>query len=119
MPRYLFLAIVAFAAIAGLPWLIWEGFRGRFESVWWLMGLSLIVWAPLSFFSGIGVALKIIKVGSRKGTHEIRAKSDNGATPQARLIVCPCCHLETEALEQCVWCAALLSGGGVNAKQLR
>ena len=115
MLRYLFSAMVAFAAIAGVPWLIWEGARGRFESVWWLMGLSFYVWAPLSFFGGIGVALKIIKVGARRCASEVVAENNNGATPKTGLVVCPSCHLETEALDECVWCAARLSGGGVNA----
>lgn len=115
MPRYLFSALVAFAAIAGGPWLVWEGARGRFEAVWWLMGISFYVWAPLSFFGGIGVALKIVKVGARKSAREVVAENNNEVTPQARLVVCPSCHLETEALDKCVWCAARLSSGGVNA----
>ena len=115
MPRYLFSAIVAFAAIAGGPWLIWEGARGRVEAVWWLMGLSFYLWAPLSFLGGIGVAFKIIKVGARKSASDVATEDDNGVTPKAGLVVCPSCHLETEALDECVWCAARLSGGGVNA----
>lgn len=61
--RWIF-ATVIFAALAYLPWYYWEaaqlvmngeapkGTMGIYEnnarSIWWLMGLGMIIWVPLS-----------------------------------------------------------------------
>jgi hypothetical protein len=66
----LFLIVTVFVCIAGFPWLYWEAARvvmrneapiylawlvskDTASGMWWLMGLTLWLWAP--FFLGLGV----------------------------------------------------------------
>ncbi|MBG9390103.1 hypothetical protein [Caenimonas aquaedulcis] len=77
------LAVVLFAAIVGFPWVYWEAARmvmrdeapaslawlvskRHAESVWWGMGLSFIVWAPLSVMLGGAVGFFFLKLGFSK-----------------------------------------------------
>jgi hypothetical protein len=46
------LAAVIFLVICSVPFFIWEWARESSPSLWWVMGLSLIVWLPLTIWLG-------------------------------------------------------------------
>ena len=50
--RY-FLATMIFLVVCSVPFFVWEWSREASPSLWWIMGLTLIAWLPLTIWLGI------------------------------------------------------------------
>jgi hypothetical protein len=75
------IAATIFAILAYLPWHYWETARhvmrhevsGRLgmdaqsaASIWWLMGISLIIWLPVSLLIAWGVSRAFLRLTKRE-----------------------------------------------------
>ena len=123
-------ALTSFVAIAGFPWLYWEGARLGMDpgapayvawhftpqyasAVWWLMGLGMLLWAPCAFLLGLLAAWRILQ-RNLSGTAKSQRSPELSGDVE-RLVICPACMVETEAVENCVWCGADLRSVRSNA----